>query len=535
MPRPKRSKVAPSAPIPLPKFAKKKALVVSAAQKQQHEFSPASSGRVTHGSDDSDGLVVTKKTRSQARGTQAQQYTMSGALALEDIGPTHLRPPSGQTRAAITKIVRDADHAAALAAAKLSKKKPQASKTAEPEQIPSSIPSNLATVEMPSTSATGHSSATQNLQPWIRSKAQETPRLQSSMLADRAFTKRPRQLSLLRMAQDHGMPPEDSDEDDSDDFRPENESTPMVKSSLQPLAPHTSSSSCQTTGSRKRKLGSPELQIPASQSLDPRLSPSSSTSSQPNQPENPYSLSAEDDQPQPALPPRATIQSSPPQIFTNTLAPPESSSPEKSPSRATRSKPIRSSTRAPQPGRRQPSPIRSPISSTSTTASPVRPASSRKPLTTATLQNLLPRRRQRPKPKNDYDIPSSSDVELDNTGLGEDEDESSFRAAAKMRWKKSGNGLQKRGAKAKETQGKRVSMTYTRKRIVESDENENNSDDRSEEEVEDSMTGRRRTPAFDGKAKEEMRRLAEKFREVDEYTLDFEDMTGSSGQMQDAR
>ena len=40
---------------------------------------------------------------------------------------------------------------------------------------------------------------------------------------------------------------------------------------------------------------------------------------------------------------------------------------------------------------------------------------------------------------------------------------------------------------------------------------------------------------FDGKAKKEMERLAAKFAEVDDYALDFEDMTGSSSQMADAR
>lgn len=40
---------------------------------------------------------------------------------------------------------------------------------------------------------------------------------------------------------------------------------------------------------------------------------------------------------------------------------------------------------------------------------------------------------------------------------------------------------------------------------------------------------------FDEKAKKEMQRLAEKFAEVDEFTLDFEDVTGSSSQMADAR
>ena len=95
--------------------------------------------------------------------------------------------------------------------------------------------------------------------------------------------------------------------------------------------------------------------------------------------------------------------------------------------------------------------------------------------------------------------------------------------------------------------GKRVPKTYAKKTAVESEgENENvgidNDDDDAGEGIENEngavggARGGRKTAALDGRAKEEMKRLADKFREVDEYTLDFEDMTGnSSSQMMDAR
>ena len=80
-------------------------------------------------------------------------------------------------------------------------------------------------------------------------------------------------------------------------------------------------------------------------------------------------------------------------------------------------------------------------------------------------------------------------------------------------------------------------MTYGRKSNIGS---HSGSDDGSADEDEDTsreVAGARgaTAPVLDGKAKVEMRRLVDKFKEVDEYTLDFEDMTGSSSQMKDAR
>lgn len=470
---------------------------------------------------------------------EALEYTMSGALAPEDIGPTRLKPPSNQTRDALSKIAREADYARKVAEGKARQgiTVPLQAAT-EPEQIQSSIP----TESKPSLGSVGIPSAAKSAQMGLGSRIGETP--QPSMLGA-ALKKRARQPSLLQMLHTQNDPSDNLDDDELDDFHPDDESTPMIKSNLQSNVQHTSSSSRQTSGSRKRKLTSPEVQVPASQPADP---PSSPPSVPPQEQEDLYDLPAEDEgRPEPTLPPQRSTQTPQRQIDSDTLAPPQSSSPEKPKARKVRTKVTKAATRPQQSKRKQHSPAPSPLSSVSTNISPVKPVPL-KPLTTATLQNLLPRRRARPKPRGEYDIPSSSDVELDNTGLGEDEDELSFHATTKMRRKKPKPVVQKRGGKGKEAPGKRLSRTYTKKTVVVSD-NENDIDDDDNDEDgrggnenesgnEDGVDskGRKRTPALEGKAKNEMKRLADKFREVDEYTLDFEDMTGnSSSQMRDAR
>ena len=478
MPRPKRSKVAPSAPITFPHLAKP--AVALASQKQKDIFSPASSGRVTTTSDDSDGLVVSKKTGARGSGLKAQQYTMSGALAPEDMGPTRLKPLSNQTRAALSKIAREADYAKKVAEGKAGEDAAQAEVATKPEQIPSSIPSEPVSASKPSLSGKGDAATTKSAQKGLEPRVGETPRVQLSMLGA-SLKKRARQPSLLQMLHTQDDPSNDLDDDELDDFQPDDESTPLMKSMSQSNAQQTSSSSRQTSGSRKRKLATPEVQVPASQLLDP---PSSSPSVPPQEPEDLYDLSAAAAQrPEPTLPRKRSTQTPQRQIDSDTLAPPRSSSPEKPKARKTRSKATKAAPRPRQPRRKQLSQAPSPLSSTSTNPSPVKPIPL-KPLTTATLQNLLPRRRARPKPRGEYDIPSSSDVELDNTGLGEDEDELSFHVTTKTRRRKPNLAVQKRGGAVKEAPGKRLSKTYTKKKVAESDvENENddnNSDDGEE-------------------------------------------------------
>ena len=103
-----------------------------------------------------------------------------------------------------------------------------------------------------------------------------------------------------------------------------------------------------------------------------------------------------------------------------------------------------------------------------------------------------------------------------------------------MRRKTSGKRMQKSMQRKGKDGGGTAKRTYTRKVVVDSDGG-SGSDDGSGWEQENAVVGRKRIPALDGKAKEEMKRLADKFREVDEYALDFEEMTGRSSQMKDAR
>lgn len=539
MPRPKRSKVTPSVPV---QHVSRTAPITSPAQKKSG-FSSQSSRRVTNGSDSSDGLVISKTRKTGKSTPMAQLYTMSGALAPEDIGSTHLRPPSAQTRATLSTSVRDADHAKAEGE-KRARKILRATSIEEPNEIPSSIPTRAAESRRPSSSRLGLSSAQQGIQPGLEVRVYETPRVHSSsMLGGATFKKRTRQPSLLRMAESQKNASDELDDNDMYDFMPDDESTPIIKALSHKDAPASSSSSHQAPGSRKRKMRSPEVQVPASQTIDIGSSPSAVPS-----PSDHREESSEDDQTQPMLPPPRSAETPQPEIFSDTLAPPHSSSsplPEPKPQKS-RKKPVKApsktKSRSTKPAHQKFSSAPSPLSSTSTQISPVRPAAL-KPLTTATLQNLLPRRRVRRRPKGDYDLPSSSDVELDNVALGEDEDELSFNATAKMRKKRPSMAPPSAKPKAKETvtgtKGKRISNTYTRKSIVVSDDDENVSESENENEARYAgrygSRARSSTPALDGKAKEEMRRLAEKFREVDEYTLDFEDMTASSDKMKDAR
>ncbi|KAK0511225.1 hypothetical protein JMJ35_005798 [Cladonia borealis] len=536
MPRPKRSKVTPSVPV---QHVPRPAPITSPAHEEQI-FSPPSSGRVASGSNDSDDLVISK-TRNTGKSTpMAQLYTMSGALAPEDIGPTRLRPQAAQTWARRSRVEIKADHAKP-GAEKKTRKISRATSIEETEEIPSSIPTRSAESRRPSSSRLGPSSVQQSIQAGSRMRVQETPRLHSSsMLGGATFKKRPRQPSLLRMAQSQKNTSDGLDDNDMYDFMPDDESTPIIKALSHTDVQSTSSSSHQAPGSRKRKMKSPEVQVPASQSIDINSSPSAVLS-----PSDRHEESSEDNQPQPILPPPRSPQTPPPEIYSDTLAPPQSSSsPLPGPKlQKSRKKPIKAPSKAKlrstKPPHKKFSSAPSPLSSTSTRTSPVRPAAL-KPLTTATLQNLLPRRRVRRRAKGAYDLPSSSDVELDNIALGEDEDELSFNATNKMRRKRPSMVSQKGKPKAKETvtggKGKRISTTYTRKNIVVSDdENESESENEVGNAGRYGSRARSTTPALNSKAKEEMRRLAEKFREVDEYTLDFEDMTVSSDKMKDAR
>lgn len=570
MPRPKRSKVAPSEPIT-------RVATVSTANPTSEMSSHSSSERVTTNSDDSEGLISKSKPGVNGRVVAPQEATMSGALAPEDLAGGRLKPIRGRKRAALSRMAREGDHAKAIAALEERRNAALAKQKAEEEQreiakggmIPGTLENptsdGLAVPEARSEIAEAAVGEVGNVamsaRPARPATAVGSQRRESSILTD--FKRRPRQPSLLAMvsAQHQQHQAEVSNSDDSlNDFQPDGESTPFMTSKSQPSDPKSTSSACTSSqqlspGSRKRKLAAiePEIQVPASQ---PSPSHASSPAAQSTSGLSQFDIPADENAAEPQLPPiiQSTQLSS--QLGTSTLAPPRSSSPPLTPqpqARSTRPKPTANKSHSKnilkskaQPTRTQPSralsPPRSPQSSTSSHPSPVRPTKSTalKPLTTASLQNLLPRRRVRAK-ATEFDIPSSSDIEASS-----DQDELSFHRAPKVR----GNGNVKKklgGVKAtpvmKNKKG-RVSATYGRNTAVEVNPGGEGSEDHGDEgdERETSpLKGRVKggaTYGRDGAAvKGEMRRLAQKFREVDEWALDIEDVTPHSGssQMVDAR
>lgn len=142
----------------------------------------------------------------------------------------------------------------------------------------------------------------------------------------------------------------------------------------------------------------------------------------------------------------------------------------------------------------------------------------------------------------EFDIPSSSDVEASS-----DQDELSFQRAPQVRanGKKGVVGGAKAAGSVPRNKKGRVSATYGRQAAVErpADRDDGGSDaQRSEgDEVLDPVKGRPKGRATYGKGgaavQGEMKRLARKFREVDEWALEIEDVTPHSGssQMVDAR
>jgi len=553
MPRPKRTKMAPSMPTAR---AVEPTSTFKAKQKQSIT-SPSSSERVKNGSDDSDGLVKTNKPLLNRRGLPAQEATMSGALPTEDVlvGGTRIRPPTGRKRAALSRVARETDHARAIEALRARREAALAAERGEEVQIQSSMPEQTVSTESLLAKSTENpgtsmgavmSRATERLVPATGLKAWEPRRAESPILVASAFKKRPRQPSLLQLirSQNQDVPSIDDGDDDPDDFRPDDESTPFLKSLSQSHiyqnALASSSSPQQASSSKKRKLTPPEVQVPASQLTLPRHS------SPPQLPHDDlYGVSTENDEPEiilpsnepdrpePRLPPSRLTHTAPPKIWDDTQAPPQSSSSppqrQNAETRTTRSKPASK----PTSNRKQPSPGPSPVSPTSSPPTPAAVSRPLKPLSTATLQNLLPRRRLRSRPKpasGAFDIPSS-DVEIEREARDEDEDEDelSYHTTARPRKKPQDRRITlPKGRKPQPAKSK----TYTRKEPL---------DNRTEEDDSETLIQSIKAPAKEAgvkqrlEAKKKLERMAMHFREVDEWELDVEEVTGEGSSQVDAR
>lgn len=565
MPRPKRTKLAPS----IPTTRAVDPTSTSKAQQKQSIASPSSSERVTNGSDDSDGLVKTNKTLLNRRGLPAQEATMSGALPTEDVvvGGTRIKPPTGRKRAALSRVARETDHARAIEALRARRDAALAAEKGEEVQVQSSMPEKTVptesllakSTEKPGTSMSAiMSRATERLVPATGLQAREPQRAEPSVLVASAFKKRPRQPSLLQVirSQNQNIPSIDDEDDDLNDFRPDDESTPFVKSLSQSHtyqnASASSSSPQQASSSKKRKL-TPEVQVPASQpTLPQHFSPPQlphddlcGVSTENDEPEITLP-SNEPDRPEPRLPPSRITHTAPSEIWDDTQASPQSSSSpsqrQNAETRTTRSKPASK----PTSNRKQPSPGPSPVSPTSSPPTPAAVSRPLKPLSTATLQNLLPRRRLRSRPKptpSAFDIPSS-DIEItEREAPNEDEDELSYPTTTRHPKNPQNRRPTTLPSKSRKPQPlpPAKSKTYsTRKKPL-----DNNDDSSSESDINAPPAAKDDAAAAAAAgvkpkqqrldAKKKLERVAMHFREVDQWELEVEEVTGEGSSQVDAR
>lgn len=558
MPRPKRTKLDLTTSAAQTRVANSK----QKNPRQLELSSTASSDRVRSNSDDSEGLVTSRNIKAKGRGrVPTQEVTMSGALAPGDPAPARLKPIRGRKKPLRARTGREADHDKAIEALKARRDAALAAEKGEP------VPADSTLVEKSPVRGRATVRAEEKTPPSDDGTGiivQATPRRAPSVLEASKFKRRPRQPSLLRQIQAQTNLQSEDEEDDLDDFQPHDESTPFLKPRAQSILYISSSppivQSAQSSNSRKRKYTSPEVHVPMSQPVGTVLASSPSRSLTPapesDEQEEVHSTSSSNSNPspEPSLPflPRQPTDSSLPAPDGDTLAPPLSSSPVPSPRPKTaKSKSTRgNSTSSPSP---PPS---------------LQPAASRalKPLSTASLQNLLPRRRLRLNPPHHgeaFDLLDSSDLEIDMSGLGEDEDELNVHAQVRVKGRNrnprpdtgawaTGKGKRKKNPhpprKDKEKDNTTSRKTYSHQKaqatVAFDDDHEN---ENLEEEDDDSNLALASTtrakagrgggakPGQNNTTTSELKRLANKFREVDEWKLDIEDVTGSGSSQKDAR
>lgn len=605
MPHPKRTKIARSTPAPV-------------ARSTARELELSSSERVINvRSDGSQDLLITKTIDSKRmRGVVPQETTMSGALAPEEKAPARANPVAGRKRPVLSRIVRAGEPNKAIEALKARRDAAMGAERRDHVQVPSSQYPGGTLLPMPPTEGRRGLAATERIlesedgiiksgveiakvathltvlerspprgrervrspviisggyfgtgRPVVATPLKSTaatPCGPSSVLGFSNMPRRARQPSLLRLVQAHAKDQSDDEDNDYDDgltdFCPDDESTPLLNSKsysglqLSPSLP--AALPAQSPSSRKRKRPSPEVEVPMSQSLEPcsvSSPPKSSPPAELDLDEDLYNVSPPNAKrvPEPLLPlPCHRRTTTPPSdLRRSTPTPPQSSSfvpvshaksavPEpKTP------RPITTASAAPL----SPSPCQSssPVVATSRTL---------KPLSTATLQNLLPRRRLRPNPQERgiFDIPSSSlTTEIDTADLDDDEDElgafskikvwlrrnrdtqagkgkaNTIKGAAAAGKKKAPSG--RRNDKAR---GGTTTKTYTRKKtaIEEQDHGaDENTHPEGDEVGNEIAAGNSKAP------RGELKSLARKFEEVDQWELEIEEVTGSGSSQIDAR
>ncbi|CAD6445089.1 e90657bb-fb5e-4664-8720-6684baaabb64 [Sclerotinia trifoliorum] len=388
------------------------------------------------------------------------------------------------------------------------------------------------------------------------------------------FKRRAREPSILGTARkpEQARPTFDSDSD-SDDFAPEDESTPLNFTKGRAV-PSSSSS-------RKRKLSN--VQVPRSQQASQAQQSPSKLPVNDSDPEDtvlataPIESDEEEENDLPELDKESSPNDSPlpfierittPEPMSETMAPPRGSSSSLSPAQSLPSPPpppqltlnlhqaVGRTRRNIQPrtpprvanSEMQSSPISSPPSLTHSPDIPTRSTSKRATrkvapqpatLSTAALQALLPRRRQRHRSALDVE----SDGEVNVTGLGEHDDELTITVAPTTRRQASARSNPRAPAspskpsqKAKPTAKGKGKRTYGRKPATTTSDKENEADqDDSLAPIQDTTSPEEprseNSSELEKRVGKELKKAARKFQEVDKWELDFEECEASSDQL----
>ena len=586
MPRPRRTKIAPSVPtVGVPTRTNASSIV------PKHIVSLHPSSRDSTNSDDSEGLVKKSKAWADRNGSALQDVRMSGALAIEDGGgSTRLRPLSGRERESLLRIVRDADYARKVEPLKRNTKRGTRDgkgKQAESALLSSSMPEaqEHQTIDRakPNEASVTRVAVLHANRPAPRpdAEAQMTAAAEASVLALARFRKRARQASILQIGHQDDSPLPSYTLDDLVDFNPVDESTPLQTSKIgstshiqSPRGPKPPPSSISlpltATSSHKRKLTAPVVQVPRSQIS---VRQASSTLS-----ERDSKLDAEDDEIQSSMPEgtqlilplmreKRVLTS---ETGSSVFALPQSCSPSQLESDQEHRKDsawhYQGHSRRADKRRDLPA-----IQAYQRFTSGQRRARTEplKSLSTATLQDFLPRRRLR-KARHlmgETDILNKSDNEPRLSEPADDHDELTYvsprarkggrKDLGGTKWKRSGKivvdaemgATSRRRSKFKSRNVsnravKGVTQTYSRRtsdkenrptiRGLESEKDGTDSNSLSATSDNASRDGVKATD-IPKRLRTELATLVKKFQEVDEWDLQFEEVTASSSSPLEAR
>ena len=580
MPRPKRSKIAPSAPAVLP------AKILASIQAAKSSSSITS--QRSSNSDDSEGMVKRKPIDKRRKRDAKHDIYMAGALPPEEKkkGSRQGNPPSRATRAALMEITRNADFVKRKEA-RVHRLKDglQAPDSRDGVVIPSSLPN---TEDVPSDQAKLAGNDTpqtvqkqisqRSAMPSVNWRAQATPRVDSSILALGNFKRRSRQPSLLGIGRPDDSPSLGSfdlgkdisfDEPELpnkvvDSQRAQNRTNGTVAAyetllSASRHAPSLSSSS------RKRKR-SPEILVRRSQSPTTSDADRIFGSDEHDPPLPGATRAGEDDEPDLPAP---NLSTTPPEVWSETMAPPESSSPQHSNNGQTDLHtcipPRTSSKQKSNEKLPRPKPVKSPKAKSDATAKSSKSRSNPLgPLSTTALQSLLPRRRHRDlghDEEDEIDVPSS-DHELEMTVPQEEDDELSFMPVPK---KKAPKGMSKIKGTARtttslnrygrsfksHTKSKSKTSAYSKtkgfSRTAQHNEARHTtsssapssppaSPSSATSEIDKELAGPDTSmESLPPQSRKELKKIAKKFEEVDKWEMEFEEITASSSSPRDAR